>query len=72
MADVNIVLSERPVVGKNQYDLGVYQVGKEFYATWFCVHCPARGKTAMHRRQSEAHKDGLGLLEAHAKERHGE
>jgi hypothetical protein len=30
MGDGTIVLSERPVVGKNQYDLGIYQVGKEF------------------------------------------
>jgi hypothetical protein len=70
MSMSSIVLSERPVVGKHQYDLGVYEVAGEFYATWICVECPARGKTEMVATQGKAHADGLAALESHVNARH--
>jgi len=70
MSTISIVHSERPLVGKMQYDLGVYQDGKEFHATWFCVGCPARGKTVNATTQCKAYDDGMAALEAHVRERH--
>jgi hypothetical protein len=72
MSMSSIVLSERALIGVKQYDLGVYQDGKQFYAAWFCVDCPSRGKTEMTSSQGKAYADGRAALEDHVKERHGD
>jgi hypothetical protein len=33
------VSSERPMIGLERYDLSVYRISGEFYATWFCTIC---------------------------------
>ena len=71
MSTISIVHSESPVIGKMQYDLGVYQEGKQFNATWFCVECPARGKTERVATKGTARAEGLAALEDHVQEQHG-
>jgi hypothetical protein len=68
---ISIVHSERPVIGKMQYDLGVYQEGKQFNAIWFCVECPARGKTERVAAKAQRMRKGWQHWRIMSKSRHG-
>lgn len=64
------VLSERPLIELERYDLSVYQITGEFYATWFCTPCGCVHETSRRHTQILAHEDGMAAIEAHHAELH--
>jgi hypothetical protein len=59
------VHSARPMVDLERYDLSVYRIGGEFYATWFCATCGDVNETSRRDAQSEAQGDGMAAIEGH-------
>jgi hypothetical protein len=64
------VMSERPVVQRQRYELSVYLTGSDYYSSWLCHLCPTRGETPCVAEQAIAHQDGHDALEAHHQDRH--
>jgi hypothetical protein len=64
------VSSERPMIGLERYDLSVYRIADEFYATWFCTICGDVQETSRRDVQSAAHDDGMAAIKGHHAARH--
>jgi hypothetical protein len=64
------VHSERPIVGLERYELSVYRLADEFYATWFCSICGCIHETSRCDSQSSAQESGVAAIEAHHAELH--
>lgn len=58
-------IGERYEINGNRYDLSVYRVDNEFYASWFCEYCPARGETDLVADRTLAKEAGQAALDAH-------
>jgi hypothetical protein len=66
------VYSARPMVEFERYDLSVYRIGGEFYATWFCTICGDVHETSRRDTQPAAQDDGMAAIEAHHAALHGD
>jgi hypothetical protein len=58
-------IGERYEIKGNRYDMSVYRVDNEFYASWFCQYCPARGETDLVADRTLAKEAGQATLDAH-------
>jgi hypothetical protein len=65
------VCSERPIVGLQRYELSVYRIGGEFYASWFCPNCGYTHETSRFHTQALAQDEGMAAIEAHHAAQHG-
>jgi hypothetical protein len=54
-----------------RYDLSVYRIGMEFFASWFCPRCGGARPTSRCHSQSVARRDGIAAIEAHHASIHG-
>jgi hypothetical protein len=59
------VLSERPVVARQRYELSVYRFEGRFYTSWFCAICGQSYETTRCESESLAHDEGMAAIEAH-------
>jgi hypothetical protein len=63
-------ISGRYEINGNHYDLSVYRVDNEYYASWFCEYCPTRGETDLVLDRTRAKAAGQAALDAHHVEFH--
>jgi hypothetical protein len=64
------VHSERPVVGRQRYDLSVYGIADGFYASWFCALCGEVHETARSPSKMLAQDEGAAAIDRHHAARH--
>ena len=63
---------EQHWIDNRRYDLGVYQVGERFYASWFCDPCSMLRETAECDSLDLAYQGGVDAFHEHHRERHAE
>ena len=63
-------ISGRYEIQGNHYDLSVYRVDNEFYASWHCEYCPTRGETDLVLDLILAKEAGQAALDVHHVESH--
>jgi hypothetical protein len=64
------VTGEQYRIAKSRYDVSVYRIDAEYYATWFCDNCPTRGETPKVGDQAAALDAGIKAAHGHHEERH--